>query len=225
MKLLLIEDEKVLAGTIEEYLLQENHICETVHGFEMALEKVNLYRYDCVIVDIGLPDGSGLDVIRALKEREPDTGVIIISAKDSLDDKLTGLGIGADDYLTKPFYLPELNARIHSVFRRRNFGGNMDIVFGDIRVIPSKMEVMVNNQPVVLTRKEYDLLLFFLSNKNRVLTREAIAEHIWGDEMDLADSFDFIYTHIKNLRKKIVEKGGEDCIQTIYGMGYKLTTK
>ncbi len=223
MKILLIEDEKELSGSITEYLQKENYLCEAVFNFEGAIEKINLYEYDCIIVDINLPDGSGLNVIRELKKIKSETGIIIISAKNSLDDKVAGLEIGADDYLTKPFHLPELNARVKSIIRRRSFGGINEIVFNDIQILPEQVEVLVNSQPLVLTKKEYDLLIFFISNKDRVLTKEAIAEHLWGDEMDTADSFDFIYTHIKNLRKKIMEKGGEDYIRTIYGMGYKFT--
>ena len=223
MKILLIEDEKELSRSITDYLQNENYLCEAVFNFEQAIEKINLYHYDCIIVDINLPDGSGLNLIRALKENKSETGIIIISARNSLDDKIIGLEIGADDYLTKPFHLPELNARIKSIIRRRSFGGVNEIVFNDLRILPEQMEVSVKNQSLVLTKKEYDLLVFFLSNKDRILTRESIAEHLWGDEMDTADSFDFIYTHIKNLRKKIMEKGGEDYIKTIYGMGYKFT--
>jgi DNA-binding response OmpR family regulator len=223
MKILLIEDEKELSYAITEYLQDENYLCEAVFSFEHAVEKINLYHYDCIIVDITLPDGSGLNVIRALKENKSETGIIIISARNSLDDKVTGLEIGADDYLTKPFHLPELNARIKSIIRRRSFSGVNEIIFNELRVFPEKMEVTVSGESLNLTKKEYDLLVFFLSNKDRILTREAIAEHLWGDEMDMADSFDFIYTHIKNLRKKIMEKGGEDYIKTIYAMGYKFT--
>ncbi len=223
MKILLIEDEKELSGSIADYLLKEHYLCETVHNFDQASEKINIYKYDCIIVDITLPDGSGLDLIRELKKNKSETGIIIISARNSLEDKVAGLEIGADDYLTKPFHLPELNARIKSIIRRRSFQGSNDIVFHDLRIIPDQMEVHVNGQTVSLTKKEYDLLIFFIANKDHVLTRESIAEHLWGDEIDLADSFDFIYTHIKNLRRKIVEKGGEDYIRTIYGMGYKFS--
>ena len=214
---------KELSYSITEYLQKENYLCEAVFNYEDAIEKINLYQYDCIMVDINLPDGSGLGIIRALKQLKSETGIIIISARNSLDDKVTGLGIGADDYLTKPCHLPELNARVKSIIRRRNFGGTNEIIFNDIHILPEQMEVTVNGHSIVLTKKEYDLLIFFLSNKDRVLTKEAIAEHLWGDEMDMADSFDFIYTHIKNLRKKIMEKGGEDYIRTIYGMGYKFT--
>ncbi|MCX6279881.1 MAG: response regulator transcription factor [Bacteroidetes bacterium] len=223
MKVLLIEDEPQLSQDISEYLYKEKFLCEVVPNFEDAHEKINLYQYDCVIVDIGLPDGNGLDIIRSLKKNGSETGIIIISAKNSLDDKITGLEIGADDYLTKPFHLSELNARIKSIIRRRSFGGANEIIFNEIRILPEQMEAMVNGQSLGLTKKEYDLLIFFISNKERVLTREAIAEHLWGDQMDMADSFDFIYTHIKNIRKKIIDKGGEDYIHTIYGMGYKFT--
>lgn len=225
MKILLIEDEKELSRSITEYLQKESYLCEAVMTFDDAIEKINMYQYDCIIVDINLPDGSGLNVIRTLKKNKSETGIIIISAKNSLDDKVSGLGIGADDYLTKPFHLPELNARVKSIIRRRSFGGINEIVFNDIRILPEEMEVTVNGNSLDLTKKEYALLIFFISNKDRVLTKESIAEHLWGDEMDMADSFDFIYTHIKNLRKKIMEKGGEDYIRTIYGMGYKFTDR
>jgi DNA-binding response OmpR family regulator len=223
MKILLIEDEKELSRSIAEYLQKENYLCEAVFSHEHAVEKINLYEYDCIIVDINLPDGSGLNLIRALKVNKSETGIIIISARNSLDDKVTGLEIGADDYLTKPFHLSELNARIKSIIRRRSFSGANEIVFNELRLSPEQMEFNVKGQPIILTKKEYGLLMFFLSNKDRILTREAIAEHLWGDEMDMADSFDFIYTHIKNLRKKIMEKGGEDYIKTVYGLGYKFS--
>ena len=221
MKLLIVEDEKALSDAIVEYLTSEGYGCETALNFWTADEKVALYDYDCVLVDISLPNGSGFDVIKELKKRKSEAGVIIISAKNSLDDKIMGLEIGADDYMTKPFHLSELNARIKSIIRRRNFSGHIEIICNEIVIIPDEALVKVNNLPIELTKKEYDLLLFLLSNKNRVLTKESIAEHLWGDDMDTSDSFDFIYTHIKNLRKKITEKGGKDYLKTIYGMGYK----
>lgn len=221
MKILIIEDEKALADSIERYLNQEKHNCERAMKFAKAQEKINLYEYDCIIVDIGLPDGNGLNIIRELKANKSDAGIIIISARNSLNDKIDGLEIGADDYLTKPFHLSELNARIKSIIRRRTFNGNNEIVCNEIKIQPDSLIVFVNDQVINLTKKEYDLLLYFISNKNRVITKESIAEHLWGDNMDLADSYDFIYTHIKNLRHKMLDKGSQDYIQTIYGIGYK----
>lgn len=180
MKVLLIEDEKELSASIETYLKQESYLCETALTYDQAEEKINLYQYDCIIVDITLPDGNGLDIIRELKKNQSDAGIIIISAKNSLDDKLSGLGIGADDYLTKPFHLSELNARIKSIIRRRNFSGKNELVFNEIRIIPDAMQVFVNEKSIILTKKEFDLLIYFLSNKDRVLTKESLAEHLWG---------------------------------------------
>ena len=223
MKILIIEDEKALNESIVFYLKNEGFICETALNYNEASQKINDYDYDVIVVDIMLPDGSGLDIVRELKANYIDTGIIILSAKDSLDDKILGLDLGADDYITKPFHLAELNSRIKSVIRRRNFNGNKEIIFNEIRIDPEKAEVTVNDQIINLTKKEYDLLLFFISNKNRVLTKESIAEHLWGDNIDMIDSFDFIFTHIKNLRKKIVNGEGKDYIKTIYGMGYKFS--
>jgi DNA-binding response OmpR family regulator len=223
MKLLLIEDEKALATSIQSYLQRENFICEWASSYEAALEKIHLYRYDCVLVDLMLPDGNGLDAVRQLKRKFPETGIIIISAKNSLDDRIEGLNLGSDDYLTKPFHLSELNARVQAVIRRRNFQGNQQIRFGKITVEPQEHSVQVEGSEVVLTRKEYDLLVFLIANKNRVLTKESIAEHLWGDDADMMDNFDFIYTHIKNLRKKLMDKGCPDYLRSLYGVGYKFS--
>jgi DNA-binding response OmpR family regulator len=221
VKILIIEDEKDLSQSISTYLTVEGYICESSGDFKNAEEKINLYNYDCVLIDITLPDGSGLKLVQQLKKKEPDTGIIIISAKGSLDDKIEGLDLGADDYIAKPFHLSELNARIKSVIRRRSFSGKKEIVVNEIRVVPEHGTAFVNEQEITLTKKEFDLLIFLLSNINRVITKESIAEHLWGDDMDMANSYDFIYSHIKNIRKKIMEKGGQDYIRTIYGMGYK----
>lgn len=221
MKVLLIEDEGDLAESVITYLEQEDFHFEWADTFDKAQEKINLYEYDCALVDIMLPDGNGLNIIEELQEINPNTGIIIISAKNSTDDKIQGLDIGADDYLDKPFDLSELNARIKAVVRRRSFQGKNTVVFGDIAVYLRQREVKVNGKKLALTKKEYDLLLYFTSNPNRVLTKESIAEHLWGDHMDESDSFDFIYAHLKNLRKKIQEKGGKDYINTVYGVGYK----
>ncbi|PKP22442.1 MAG: DNA-binding response regulator [Bacteroidetes bacterium HGW-Bacteroidetes-21] len=224
MKILLIEDEHVLAESISKFLTQEGFLCELAKTYESGIEKVCIYDYDCVLVDITLPDGNGLQILKKLKEIKPNTGVIIISAKNSLDDKLTGLDLGADDYLTKPFHLAELNSRIKSLIRRRKFEGKCDILFEEIRIIPESQTVFIQQHEVKLTRKEYELLLFFIVNKNRTISRESLAEHIWGDDADLSDSFDFLYSHIKNVRKKIEEAGGLNYIQTVYGIGYKFST-
>lgn len=223
MKILLVEDEKGLSDSISTYLKQEGYLCEVVTEFKSADEKIELYQYDCILVDINLPDGNGLNLVKSLKKLKAQAGIIIISAKNSVDDKIEGLDLGADDYLSKPFSLAELNSRIKSVLRRRKFEGNDEIVFNEITIKPSESNVLVNGASVTLTKKEYDLILFLISNKNRILTKETIAEHLWGDDMDMADSYDFIYTHIKNLRKKLVEKGCQDYMKTVYGMGYKFS--
>ncbi|WP_321345380.1 response regulator transcription factor [uncultured Draconibacterium sp.] len=224
MKILVVEDEPDLLFEIRSFLEKENYICETTDNFVDADEKLAIYHYDVALIDITLPGGSGLKLIENLKRKNADTGIIIISARNSLDDKLTGLDLGADDYVTKPFHLSELNARIKALLRRRKFAGARTVAFEEIELIPEQGTVKVNETELVLTKKEFELLLFFISNKNRLLTRESIAEHLWGDDIDLADNFDFIYTHINNLRKKIMKNGGNDYIKTVYGMGYKFTT-
>jgi DNA-binding response OmpR family regulator len=221
MKVLVIEDEKELRLSILKFLRQEGYICESAETYKEAAEKINVYNYECLIVDINLPGGTGIDLIREFKQKDLEAGIIIISARNSLEDKLTGLDIGADDYLTKPFHLQELNARIRSVIRRRSFKGNNEIIFNEIKVLPDKREVYVLENALVLTTKEYDMLLFFLMNKGRVLSKDAMAEHLYGDHMDQADSFDFLYSHIKNLRKKLVMAGAKDYITSVYGIGYK----
>jgi DNA-binding response OmpR family regulator len=221
MKILIVEDEKGLAESIVDYLTREGFICEVAHSFWQADEKVGLYQYDCVIVDLTLPDGEGFGIIETLKKIASTTGIIIISARNTIEDKIKGLEIGSDDYMTKPFHLSELNARVKSLIRRRNFGGNNDLVWQEMRVQLHSRKVFVGQKEATLSRKEYDLLLYFLSNIDVVLTKESIAEHLWGDHMDSADSLDMVYSHIKNLRRKILEKGGKDYIQSVYGIGYK----
>jgi DNA-binding response OmpR family regulator len=223
MKILVIEDELALCETIVAYLEEEGYRCEQAGTVELGSEKVNLYEYDCMLVDIGLPDGSGLSLIKELKKCHPETGIIIISAKNSLDDKISGLDLGADDYLTKPFHLPELNSRIKSLLRRRKFEGKQELVIEKIIIQPENRQVFVDNEQLPLTRKEFDLLMFFVSNRGRVLTKESIAEHLWGDFADSADSFDFVYSHIKNLRRKLFERTGTDYFQNVYGTGYTFT--
>lgn len=221
MKILIVEDEKGLAESISDYLGREGFICEIANTFWEADEKVSIYNYDCTIVDLMLPDGEGYGIIQTLKKIAATTGIIIISARNSLEDKIKGLEIGSDDYLTKPFHLSELNARVKSLIRRRSFGGNNDIQWNNITVQLQARKVFVAGKETPLSRKEYDLLLYFLANIDVALTKESIAEHLWGDHIDSSDSLDMVYSHIKNLRRKLLEKGGKDYIQSIYGIGYK----
>jgi len=225
MKLLIVEDEPALLEEIKNFLEKEHYVCETAANFNNADEKLSIYHYDVALIDITLPGGSGLQLVENLKTKNTNTGIIIISARNSLDDKLTGLDLGADDYITKPFHLSELNARVKAVLRRRKFDGAKTIKFNEFELLPDQGTVQINGKILVLTKKEFEMLLFFISNKNRLLTRESIAEHLWGDNIDLADNFDFIYTHINNLRKKIVKNGGNDYIKTMYGIGYKFTNQ
>lgn len=220
MKILLIEDEPDLRKSIKQYLYEEGYIIESASDFSGGLEKVSDYDYDCVLVDITLPNGSGLDIVKQLKKKNPKSGIIIISAKNSLDDKISGLDLGADDYLSKPFDLAELNARIKALLRRKIFDGNKKIVINEISINPDDRTVEVNSESVNLTAKEFDLLMYLISNKNRVVSKNSIAEHLWGDNADQMDNHDFIYVHLRNLRKKLLDKGCKDYILTIYGIGY-----
>ena len=221
MKILIIEDEIELLITISNYLTKENYVCELADNYRKAKEKLSIYEYDIILLDITLPDGNGIELLKIIKKNNIHAGVIILSAKSSLDDKITGLDLGADDYMTKPFQLSELNSRIKAVLRRHKFDGNNIVVFNEIKINTDSKVVNIYDQEIILTKKEYDMLLYFIINKNRVLTKEAIAEHLWNDNVDLADNFDFIYTHLNNIRRKIKVKGGNDYIKTIYGMGYK----
>lgn len=221
MKLLLVEDNAELADNVHTYLTKEGYICEVASTRREATNKLSAFEYDVVLLDIMLPDGNGMDILRDIKREDTNTGLIIISAKNALDDRLEGLNLGADDYLTKPFHLSELNARLKAIYRRRHFDGKQSIVFNEIEVDSDQQEVSVLGQQVVLTKKEYELLLYFLANKNRVLTKQSIAEHLWGDHVDYLDSFDFVYQHIKNLRKKLTTAGAKDYLSNVYGMGYK----
>lgn len=223
MKLLIVEDEKELANSIVTYINNEGYSWDLADDFDKSIELLNINEYDCALVDIMLPGGSGLDVIIQLKKVQPKCGIIVISAKNSLDDKISGLNLGADDYLTKPFNLAELNARIKSVIRRRFFDGSNLIKINEIRIETEKRDVFVNETKIELTRREYEILLFFVSNRNRVLTKESIIEHAWGENSNAFGNLDFVYTHIKNLRKKIIDAGGGDYIRSVYGVGYKFS--
>lgn len=221
MKILVVEDHPGLLSAIREALEAEKFLVEQAADFPVADEKVHLYRYDLIIVDINLPGGSGLEIIRAVKRLDGETGIIVVSARDSLDNKIEGLELGADDYVTKPFDMAELVARVKALVRRRQFGGQLMVTQGDLAIDTQTREVTAAGRKIDLTRSEYDILLFLFSNTGRVISRESLAEHIWGDHMDLADSFDFIYSHIKNLRKKITTAGAADPIRAVYGIGYK----
>lgn len=221
MKLLIVEDEKGLRENIEKYFSEEGSICESCADLKTALFKIALYRYDCIILDINLPDGEGFAILEQLKSSGKNECVLIISARNSLDDKLKGLNIGADDYLIKPFHLAELKARLTAVFRRKTYGTNSVLQYKEIAVDLLGRTVTVNDKALVLTRKEYEMLLYFIANKGKVVSKNAIAEHLWGDDIDTADSFDFIYTHIKNLRKKLMDMANYDFINSVYGVGYK----
>ena len=222
MKLLVVEDELTLLRNIKEYFTQQSNVCETATTYEAAYQKIALYEYDCIILDLMLPDGEGISLLKFLKSIQKADGVVIISARNALEDKIKGFELGADDYLIKPFHLSELNARVTAVVRRKNQYINNIVQFREIKVdLPAKM-VYVNNVEVYFTRKEYDLLLYFIANKGKTISRGAAAEHLWGDDADMADSFNFIYTHIKNIRKKLTEVGGTDYFQSVYGVGYRL---
>jgi len=223
MKILIIEDEKALRDSIKQYLEYQGFICETADNFLKGKEKVLQFAYDCVVVDLGLPYGNGLDIVSAIREMESKAGIIIISARNALDDKLKGLELGSDDYLTKPFHLSELNARINAIVRRRTFDGNKVICFNEIKLEPEARRLTVHDKPVELTEKEYQLLEYFIANQRRVLTKAAIAEHVWGDEYVQAGDYDFIYSHIKNVRKKLLDAGSGDYIKTVYRSGYRMT--
>lgn len=222
MKVLVVEDETGLRETVKASLLKEKFVVETASDYHSALDKINDYDYDCILLDIMLPGGSGLDLLRELKRLRRSDSVLIVSAKDSLDDKVEGLDLGADDYLTKPFHLAELNARVKSLIRRRQAQGDVTLSMGNLTVYPDKRQVEVDGTPVQLNRKEYDLLYYFVVNPNRVINKMSLAESVWGDNIDQADSLDFIYSQVKNLRKKLKQAGATVELKAVYGFGYKL---
>ncbi len=225
MKVLVIEDEVSLNQSIVAYLQAQGYVCESVTNFREALDKTDVFEYDCIVLDLMLPDGNGIKILEHLKADKKRDGVIILSAKSELDDKLTGLQSGADDYLTKPFHLAELGVRIAAIIRRKSFSGNTEIQFEEIKIDPERKTVLVSDDPISLTKTEFNLLLYLVINKNRVLSKDMIAEHLWGDNMDMVDNHHFIYTHVKNLRKKLEQAGSGDYIQNAYGMGYKFSNK
>jgi DNA-binding response OmpR family regulator len=221
MKILIVEDEKELVKDITEYLSGENYLCEAAFSYKQAAEKIALYNYDCVLLDLMLPGGDGLQLLQLLKQNNRNSGVIIISAKNATEDKVKGLQIGADDYLAKPFHHSELAARIYSVIRRKQFDNSNFIKHNEIAVDLLAKTVKVKKQEINLTKKEFDLLLFFIGNKNKVISKSALAEHLSGDIADMFDSHDFVYAHVKNLKKKLTDAGYDNYLKTVYGTGYK----
>lgn len=222
MKILIIEDDADLREILTRSLLQERYIVESAATYREARSKVMIYQYDCLLLDIMLPDGNGLDLLRLLTEAGRTTNVIILSAKDSIEDKVAGLDLGADDYLPKPFHLAELHARLKSVLRRKSRNGSRLLQYGNVSLNPETFETEVDGNPLDLGRKEFDILVYFMNRPQRLIEKQALAEAVWGDHTDQADNFDFIYAQIKNLRKRLKDAGANIEIKTAYGFGYKL---
>ncbi len=222
MKILIIEDEPQMLDNMRQTLEREQFKVEAASDFRTASDKIGVYDYDCVLLDITLPDGNGLKLLKQLKKLGKEDGVIIVSAKDSLDDRIKGLDLGADDYLSKPFHMAELNARVKAVLRRRNFQGSTKIEVGNMSISPENRSIQISKNELVLNRKEFDVLMYLVINKSRLVTKTALAEHVWGDHIDQADTFDFIYSQIKNLRKKLSDANATVEIEAVYGVGYKL---
>lgn len=221
MKILIVEDEAELAKSISEYLSEENYLCENAATYSEAMNKIELFDYDCILLDIMLPDGNGLRILEELKKQNKQDGVIIISAKNALDDKIEGLKLGADDYLTKPFHLSELMARVYSIIRRKQFSSSNVVKQNELQIDLLAKTVAVNNESISLTKKEFDLLIYFIGNKNKVISKSTLAEHLSGDFADMLDNHDFVYAHVKNLKKKLYDAGCEHYLKTVYGTGYK----
>ncbi|MBM6882394.1 response regulator transcription factor [Bacteroides caecigallinarum] len=221
MKILVVEDDKDLMEIITKSLEKERYVVSQAPDYHMALMKAGDYDYDCILLDIMLPDGNGLDLLAELQDMGKKANVIILSAKDSIEDKVKGLDLGADDYLPKPFHLAELHARIKSLLRRNQREGEKKIVFGNIEILPEKFEVSVDGKLIDLNRKEYDILMYFMLRPNRLVNKSTLAESVWGDHIDQVDNFDFIYAQIKNLRKRLKDAGSTPELKAVYGIGYK----
>jgi DNA-binding response OmpR family regulator len=222
MKILVVEDEYEMLKSIEASLLSEKYLVETATDYSSGVEKALIYEYDCILLDISLPGGSGLRILDEMKKNRIAANVIIISARNSIDDKVSGLELGADDYLTKPFHMAELHARIKAVLRRKQFDGKDVLALGNMLLDHTRRQVSVDGQPLDMNRKGFDILVFFAANVNRLITREALAENVWGDHIDNADNFDFIYAQIKNIRKKMKDSHAGIRLKSVYGVGYKL---
>ncbi|MDR2920100.1 MAG: response regulator transcription factor [Tannerella sp.] len=223
MKILVIEDERRLSENIVFYLSKDNYLCEQVYTYDEAREKINLYRYDCILLDLNLPGGDGLQLLEEITRLKLDSGVIIISARGSLDDKIAGLTIGADDYLPKPFSLSELGIRMYALMRRKQFSNSNILTTNDIEINLLSKTVSYEGKPIPFTKSEYELLIFLIGNKNRLVSKNAIAEHLSGDMADMMDNHNFVYAHIKNIKLKLLQAGCDNHIKTIYGTGYQWT--
>jgi len=221
MKILIIEDELELAKDMSGFLSAQNYLCEFASTYKQAIEKIELYSYDCILLDLMLPGGDGLQILNRIKELKKQDGVMIISAKNAIEDKVKGLEIGADDYLAKPFNHSELAARVFSIIRRKQFDNSNKLIFEELQIDLLAKTVQVNQTKLNLTKKEFDLLLFFIGNKNTVISKNTLAEHLSGDIADMFDNHDFVYAHVKNLKKKLQEAGCDTYIKTVYGSGYK----
>lgn len=221
MKILIIEDETELAESIAAYLSEEHYLCEFATTFAEAFRKIEQFDYDCIVLDLMLPDGNGLRILEEIKKQNKQDGVIIVSAKNALDDKIMGLQMGADDYLTKPFHLSELMARIYSIIRRKQFGNSNVITQNELEIDLLAKTVFINSHTISLTKKEFDLLIYFIGNKNKVISKNTLAEHLSGDFADMLDNYDFVYAHVKNLKKKLYDAGCDHYLKTVYGTGYK----
>ncbi|NCB67659.1 MAG: response regulator transcription factor [Bacteroidia bacterium] len=225
MKILIIEDEKGMRETLETFFVQQKFVVETAHDFDSGLSKLSVYDYDCILLDIMLPGGSGLDLLTEMKRMNKRESVIIISARDAIDDKVLGLELGADDYLPKPFHLAELNARVKSLIRRNQSGGDMSVSIENVKLLPDKRTVFVNDEELPLNRKEFDLLYYFMVNPDRLLNKTTLTEAVWGDNIDQADDLEFLYSQVKNLRRKLKTAGASIEIKAVYGFGYKLISE
>lgn len=225
MKILIVEDDDALREIMQRSLEKERYIVEVAPNYKTALLKIEDYTYDCILLDVMLPDGNGLSLLEQLKKLHKQANIIITSAKDSLEDKVKGLDLGADDYLPKPFHLAELTARIKSVVRRNHPGTTDFLEYGNIRINTRAFSVCINDLEIELNRKEYDILVYFINRPERLINKTLLAESVWGDHIDQTDNFDFIYAQIKNLRKKMNTAGATAEIKAIYGFGYKMTLK
>lgn len=225
MKILIIEDEIGMRETLETFFLNQKFVVETAADYAAGLSKLSVYDYDCVLLDITLPGGSGLDLLSEMKRLNKRDSVIIISARDAIDDKVLGLNLGADDYLPKPFHLAELNARVKSLIRRNQVAGDMSISIENVKLLPDVRTVSINNNELQLNRKEFDLLYYFMVNPDRLLNKTTLTEAVWGDNIDQSDDLDFLYSQVKNLRRKLKTAGATIEIKAVYGFGYKLVTE